>query len=162
MYFTKSWNVLPAKIVLITHLLICFKNLFRDLYLTVLCLVHSVSSVAIVFLLWFHNTSCGYQNPMSFYQSLLTTSKETINIASRGHCIGRDRTRIKLQFSRTAGNSHIVRMVTVVNSNCASRARGQCWFCTEAVDIVQPDWSSCRPKPTECVFTTNLIPMKWL
>ena len=75
----------------------------RDLYLTALYLVHSVSSVAIVFLLWFHNTSRGYQNPMSFYQSLLTTSKETFNIASRGHCIGRDRTRIKLQFSRTAG-----------------------------------------------------------
>ena len=69
MYFlssTKSWNALPGKIVLITHLLICFKNLLRDLYLTALCLVNSVSSVVIVFLLWFHNTSRGYQNPMSF------------------------------------------------------------------------------------------------
>ena len=123
MYFlssTKSWNALPGKIVLITHLLICSKNLLRDLYLTALCLVNSVSSVVIVFLLWFHNTSRGYQNPMSFYQSLLTTSKETINIASRGHCIGRDRTRIKLQFSRTAGNSHILKMATVVHSNCAA------------------------------------------
>ena len=106
--------------MLITHLLICFKNLLRDLYLTALCLVNSVSSVVVVFLLWFHNTSRGYQNPMSFYQSLLTTSKETFNIASRGHCIGRDRTRIKLQFSRTAGNSHILKMATVVHSNCAA------------------------------------------
>ena len=46
-------------------------------------------------------------------------------------------------------NSHILRMATVVNSIWVSWAGGQPWFCTNAIDIVQPDCSTCRPKPTK-------------
>ena len=46
-------------------------------------------------------------------------------------------------------NSHILRMDTVVRSIWVSWAGGQPWFCTNAIDIVQPDSSTCRPKPTK-------------
>ena len=46
-------------------------------------------------------------------------------------------------------NSHILRMDTVVRSIWVSWAGGQTWFRTKAVDIVQPDWSACGPKPAE-------------
>ena len=46
-------------------------------------------------------------------------------------------------------NSHILRMETVVRSIWVSWAGGQPWFRTKAVDIVQPDWSACGPKPAE-------------
>ena len=59
-------------------------------------------------------------------------------------------------------NSHILRMETVVRTKWVSWAGGQPWFCTNAIDIVQPDSSTCRPKPAEQKSLRLCIPSPYM
>ena len=52
-------------------------------------------------------------------------------------------------------DSHILRMKAIVGSNTTVWAGDEAWLSANAVNIIQPDPSSTRPKPTWMAITLS-------